>query len=828
MSTGNSSYGKHIVVLLSILLVLSCSTQEHRKQEALDFLYAYMPTPDSVDYPEEFWRRNVDCSFQAREEMPWGDSVPEREFRHFVLPVRVNNESLDSSRTVFYAELKERVRGLSMRDAILEVNHWCHEKVTYTPSDERTSSPLATLRTAYGRCGEESTFTVAALRSVCIPARQVYTPRWAHTDDNHAWVEAWADGEWHFLGACEPEAVLDLGWFNAPASRGMLMHTKVFGDYDGPEEVMAKTACYTEINVTGNYAPTARALVKVVDTKGRAVGEAGVQFKIYNYAEFFTIAEKTTSPDGLASIEAGMGDLVVWGYKDGMYGFAKCTVENGDTTLVVLEHKAGDRYSAELRIIPPKERNTIPELSDEQKTVNAHRLAYEDSLRNAYVATFDTSTPLLTASRGNHETIKDFLGKASDKERAYDLLSVVSDKDLRDITMDNLLDAYEQTPTTDIDRDVYNKYVLCPRVRNEMLVPYREYFSENISDSLRSLFRDPGNLISWIKANIRIDEEHNPQQLRMSPIGVWSHRTTDAASRDIFFVSLCRTLGNPARVNPVNGNVELLDTATNGWRTVEFTQSEARLSKGILSGTYEASPYLPNPKYYTHFTLSSINEGKCSLMSYGETDSYETLLSKGAEVDAGDYILITGTRMADGSVLAHIETFPVKADTVTVIPLIMRSSAHDIQVIGSFDSENRYMPLGKTSPVSILSTTGRGYYVLGMIAPSDEPTNHALRDISLTGSHLEDWGGKMLLLFRNEDEAGRFRLDDFKSLPSTVVFGTDRDGAILSEIQREMHLTSATMPVFIIADTFNRVVFLSQGYTIGLGDRLVDVIQRLQ
>ena len=81
----------------------------------------------------------------------------------------------------------------------------------------------------------ESTFTVAALRSIGIPARQVYTPRWAHTDDNHAWVEAWADGKWYFLGACEPEPVLNLAWFNEPASRAMLMHTRAFGDYEGPD-----------------------------------------------------------------------------------------------------------------------------------------------------------------------------------------------------------------------------------------------------------------------------------------------------------------------------------------------------------------------------------------------------------------------------------------------------------------------------------------------------------------------------------------------------------------------------------------------------------------
>ena len=237
--------------LFAILDDASLSTYE---QEALEFLYAYMPLADITDYPGEFHLMNIRASQRAAEEMPWGKTIPEDLFRHFVLPVRVNNEQLDSARVVFYKELKDRVKSLSLYDAILEVNHWCHEKAVYMPSDARTSSPLATVSTAYGRCGEESTLLVAALRSVGIPARQVYTPRWAHTDDNHAWVEAWADGKWHFLGACEPEPVLDLGWFNAPASRGMLMHTKVFGRYEGKEEVMSVNPTYTEINVIDNYA----------------------------------------------------------------------------------------------------------------------------------------------------------------------------------------------------------------------------------------------------------------------------------------------------------------------------------------------------------------------------------------------------------------------------------------------------------------------------------------------------------------------------------------------------------------------------------------------
>ena len=360
------------------------------EREALMFLYAYMPIGDVTDYPGDYYLENVRLSKQTRSEMPWGKEIPDEVFRHFVLPIRVNNENLDDSRRVFYGELKDRVKGLPMKEAILEVNHWCHEKVVYRPSDARTSSPLASVKTAYGRCGEESTFTVAALRAVGIPARQVYTPRWAHTDDNHAWVEAWADGHWYFFGACEPEPVLNLGWFNAPASRGMLMHTKVFGRYNGPEEMMLETPNYTEINVIDNYAPTAKAIVTVTDAEGQAVADAKVEFKIYNYAEFYTVATKYTDAEGKASLTAGKGDMLVWASRDGRFGYAKLSFGKDNALHLSLDKKEGETYSLPMDLIPPVEGANIPEVTPEQRAENDRRMAQEDSIRNAYVATMMT------------------------------------------------------------------------------------------------------------------------------------------------------------------------------------------------------------------------------------------------------------------------------------------------------------------------------------------------------------------------------------------------------------------------------------------------------
>ena len=114
------------------------------ERDALMFFYAYMPVGDITDYSGNFYLENIRSSFATREETEWGKKIPDDVFRHFVLPVRVNNEALDRSRMVFHDELMPRLKGLAMYDAVLEVNHWCHEKANYQPSD--VYAPLGTYR----------------------------------------------------------------------------------------------------------------------------------------------------------------------------------------------------------------------------------------------------------------------------------------------------------------------------------------------------------------------------------------------------------------------------------------------------------------------------------------------------------------------------------------------------------------------------------------------------------------------------------------------------------------------------------------------------------
>ena len=52
------------------------------------------------------------------------------------------------------------------------------------------------------------------------------------------------------------------------------MHTRVFGYYDGPEEVFLRTPCNTEINLIGNYGETANVDFTIVDETGVPVSGA--------------------------------------------------------------------------------------------------------------------------------------------------------------------------------------------------------------------------------------------------------------------------------------------------------------------------------------------------------------------------------------------------------------------------------------------------------------------------------------------------------------------------------------------------------------------------
>ncbi len=751
-------------ILLAFAILALASSCNNTVETYTDWLYEYMPLPDSLHQSRSWWKANVAKTLEVRERMQW--NIPEREFRHFVLPLRVNNESLDDFRTVYADTLCRRVQGMSLAEAALEINHWCHEQASYEPADARTSAPMATVRRGVGRCGEESVLTVAALRAAGIPARQVYTPRWAHTDDNHAWVEVWADGKWHFLGACEPAPTLDNAWFNGPVSQAMLLHTKVYGDYDGPEGVIQRTPCFTEINVTGGYVPTKNIIVTVVEIPDQVGDDAAVMagsdrpspvpgaevgFTIYNYAEFYTVARYTTGSDGRASLETGMGDMYVWARKGDRFGYG---VAWADSVTVILDHKVGERFSAEVIIEPPHE-NPIPTgATPEQEEANKLRLAAEDAIRDSHPHNNPDADAFLVAHG----------------EEGQLLLDLISAKDRGDVSREVLEDALEGA------RGCTDPYILNPRVEIEPLLPFRrEVLASGIAGQLRSA----DEVTRWVRDNIRLREGRNPQGLRTAPIAVWRSRLADAKARDIFCVALCRTLGFPARIDPVTGKLQ--------YRTGELW-ADVRLSGDAApepapQGTLRIVRELP-AEYYRDFTISALNEDGPQLMEYDEGST----LQKAYSLDEGYYVLTSGTRFGP-HIFVRQEFFPLPAGEDTYVPMILQNRDEPLPVIGKINI--------KDIPES--SVHGDGLIIAVLGNRSDEPTNHAIRELDSLGPE------KNIMTFSMHKAPGSL----CRSLSSIGKPGL-------------------TLPVVAVCDDAGKVYYISKGYNPSLASSILPVIFQLR
>ena len=815
------------------------------EREALMFLYAYSPLIDLSFSGGDFLLENVRWAFQAREAMPWGKDIPEDIFRHFVLPVRGGKENLDTARIVFYKELKERVATCeSMEKAALEVNHWCHEHVIYKPTNARTRSPLATMLTAYGRCGEESIFTLAALRAVGIPARQIYTPRWAHCDDNHAWIEVWVDGEWKYLGACEPEPRLNIAWFTLPVQRAMYVESEVFGKYNGQEEIVYVNESGSGVNVTSHYTRTAPTLVQVIDENGQPVVNAKVEYKIFNYGEFYPVVTLYSDVKGETSLTLGQGDIFVWASKGKKLGFGELSVERQDTLTVVLDKTVGDLFSGEWDLVPPRQHDITALSTDEERAVNDRRFAREDSLRNVYVATFMSRTQggdvamelgvdtarfaaYMVASRGNYSELLRFMREVSPERRtlAMNLLGVIAEKDLQDTPADVLL-SHVEGDGRDVSNPYFTEYILNPRVQNELLTAYREPVREflkrhDITD-VTSLIQETGK--------IKVVDSLYPAKVVTPPVGVIRAGVTDALSRNVFFVAACRTMGIPARLSPISGKPEYYQNGT--WHTVNF-MTEKVVPKGELMLHY-AQKTVSDPKYFLNFTIGKLEDGRVRTIDLGSNAavdmgvgaSYKTIFTKPVTLEEGDYLLSTGNRRSDGAVLADLVSFQVEAGKLTNIDMLIRPCVEKMEILGVVPTALSIVPEDKTKPEAI-RLPEKGYTAIALIEANKEPTNHLLRDMSGMKDDFENLGVPLYFVFKDADHQAKFNRADFRVFPSVMQWGTDLDGRLLKGLAEGLCLTNTeSLPLIVLLNAKGEVVFVSQGYRVGLGTQIMNIISR--
>ncbi|MBQ7018388.1 MAG: transglutaminase domain-containing protein [Bacteroidales bacterium] len=844
--------------------------------ESLKFLYAYMPVNDMAENSFEYFVNIVRYAHKTKD-MPWGESVSDDLFRHFVLPPRVNNETLDNAREIFYNELYPRVKDLSMYDAVIEINHWCREKIVYTPTDGRTTPPAQTALRAYGRCGEESTVAVAALRSMGIPARQVYVPRWAHTNSNHAWVEVWVDGTWYYLGACEPEPLLDRGWFTASASRAMLVNTYAYGPVVPSEdtqikgEIISQSDLFTEISSTATYAPVKKAVVKVVDTGSKPVEGAAVSFNIINGNSLSPMVERITDEKGIAYLTTGLGTFIIEVYfKDAngneFYKAEELRVPDTDELVVVLDgdQRKGngkDKFAiADYRVTPPAETRFPKALSEEMQKEHDAKCAEDDSIRLAHTATFKFNseekasafsksmvdkgmsskfekdlTNLMMQTLSGGENVENFLLSVdgSNLNLAVQLLKVIRVKDIQEITtagfQDYLNGVLKLGSVYDADNPMFVQTVLNPRFSNELPVAFKEkLWNELVACGMSEPGANVQTLDAINKALDKVvivdDSRFNPRNFYMTPASIAEFGMADSRNYAVYARALFNTAGIPARMNNQTQEIQYLSGGK--WEIFPL-----KISKPLPASQSEANAVL----------RISDPEGKAAgrryLLQKWQGDSYGFAggfgMGRGTQrqgdsdvsvmnVEPGYYRILTSIRAADGSMLARTMTFTVEPNTTTDITVEWYPVEKDeLVVIGSMDAEWRYSDKDSNPSdevTSILNTVGRNFFVLAFIEPTKEPSQHFIRELT---SKDDDIAIPILIMFNDKEKTDFFFKQNY-GLNDKINYGFDSQNVVLKGLERSLATTDlqARLPVVVVADSFGNIYYQSVGYNIGVPETI--------
>lgn len=823
------------------------------EQLTLKYLFAYMPLNDLADYSGSLFLEHVRQALHIRSVVPWAERIPDPVFFHFVLPYRVNNENIEAARLPLFEEIYARVQSMSMYDAILETNHWCHEKANYAGNDTRTVSPLTLIRTALGRCGEQSTLAVSALRSIGIPARQCYTPRWAHCDSNHAWVEAWADGKWYFLGACEPEPRLNMGWFRKPARRAMLVHTRVVGGYPGPEEVTFARPWYSELNLLRHYADTKALKVIIQDSNNNPV-QAKVDFQLYNSAEFSTIVPMNTDELGTVSLTLGLGDVFIYAYGSEGWGFAKCHVGHTNEITITLLRQLPANASVDIDMVPPLD---LPDLESEPVTederfVHDQRIKQETQIRTDYESTFlseedaealasECSLPpqriwsILRKARGNSREIAAFIREQSPSygEWCLRFLEVLKDKDLTDTFRETLEDhlTFSMKIKGNIDDETFASYILRPRVDNEMLTPYKAFFSQQLGEASKQYVKNPLLLAEHIKNNFEILDDLTYYQGSATPVGSYRLKKGDRLSRDILFVAAARSIGIPARLETSDKRAQFLCEGT--WKDLWFSEPEVSLPAGVSSLTDSGRVIWvmdekaeEQAKYYHNFTVARFDNGTYITLQYefGKTDFYDHPF----EMLAGHYRLTTGTRLEDGTALISLHFFEVRPGQQSTIPLRFRSLKSEIPILGAANVHCEAESFaGQKHEVSKLA--GKNGTFFAWIEPDREPSKHLLREFREMKDEWESLGVNIVCLIGEEKWNAASSLSQDKELPANIWFGKEKRAyETLASIDSSQSTEQVReLPIVIAIDPENHIRYRWAGYKLGISKEAVKVFAAL-
>ncbi len=375
-------------------------------------------------------------------------------FLSYIAKITVTDEKITPYRDEFYKrginELADNNESLYKR--AIALNLWCRGHMTFQPTSGRDMDPISILNKCNrGRCEEMQIFFISAARSIGIPSRPASTPLWAHTDNNHAWVEVFIDGRWHYLGAAEPEYCLNKAWFTSNLDKALIVIARGFLP-DITDISLFKAGNIHFINSTANYYTDSKAGIrniklKALDKQGNPLFNTSFHINVFNWGMLRPVLKIDSKDSNMISLDLGTGSFIVTacnnsdccildippGYQDAVFE-------------LILPGKIGDRHY-ELKY--PQNRissDDQPEPENWKSITDSIRSEYDDLVGSYQGSKIDFAEGpailgvIWAKFRNNKEVFRHFYEQSQPDESYLKYLDLIDEKFLWQCTARQLAD----------------------------------------------------------------------------------------------------------------------------------------------------------------------------------------------------------------------------------------------------------------------------------------------------------------------------------------------------------------------------------------------------
>ncbi|MBE6895470.1 MAG: transglutaminase domain-containing protein [Ruminococcaceae bacterium] len=808
------------------------------------FLVAYLPMTDLTNWSGELFYNHVHTCLENLALVPWADGIDTETFLNFVLMMRVNNENLEHYNAIIFNEVWPRIKDLSMGDAALEVNLWCFEKATYSSTDMRTVSPLTMMRNTNGRCGEESTFLTSALRACCIPARQCYTPRWAASESNHAWVEVLVDGKWCYIGACEPDAFLNSGWFRMPASRAMLTNTRVFSGFLPKNSRFVQTTTkIKELNTLDIYAKTRDITCTVVEN-GAPKKDVRVEMALINFGSLYDFSDSLTDEAGKVYFTTGYGDLFITATMDDKVLYGKIDVrETDNVTLDWANATYFDGLPAEFDfdLIPP----APSELADLERPANAEEIvkAFQvrqkaaEQIRINYKNTFFNENSdhellhkypeyaadikqFLIDAQGNSEKIIAFIDDPKNIADKCAFLKTLSRKDFGDC--DNIIlekhfaHQMKYAEAFADNRLTFERHLLAIRIANEWLSDYTAAIEAFFSDEQKKAFIDnPATVHTYVENEISVSVTCDYDTLVALPYNLLLTKRGSQFSKAVLETAICRSLGIPARTS-YTGEVEY-------WKDGEWFSMRGVALSAERSATLVPT-FVGTEEAYKNAHLERYENGVFTPVPMFRRRRTETeqLPDEGIALVPGNYRLMTNFRIKNGGIQAKMYHFSLKAGDKYVAEFEVRGTepvskdeAKTVYDAAVLDKEGKEYKLS--------SLVKEDVTVFAWLGVREEPTEHLFNEMLSVTDAYKPFASNIYFMIKEDGDLTHVTLKKLLDrLPEINIMYFKN---IPDEVYASLGTKDKRLPLAIAVNKELKVSVISTGYNIGSAEQLLKALE---